>query len=127
VGAEAAELLIRAAEFDARVDPAVLTPQPLAVDQVRACELRPERRAAEPGDRLEIEGLGVLVPAHQCPRARHDSKSPVGATRAWGLDKSLEALRGKARVPATHAGLDQLCQSPVGDEELRRGIARLPG
>src|ERR1700758_4954074 len=37
VCAEAAEHLIRAAEFDARVDPAVLTPQPLAVDQVRAC------------------------------------------------------------------------------------------
>src|SRR6266853_1285463 len=54
VGAEADEQLIRGAELHARVHPSVLTPQPFAVDQVRAGELRPERRAAQPSDRLEI-------------------------------------------------------------------------
>src|SRR6266446_6618392 len=57
LGAEADEQLIRGAELFARVHPSVLTPQPFAVDQVRAGELRPERGAAEPSDRLEIQGL----------------------------------------------------------------------
>jgi hypothetical protein len=67
VRAEADEHLVGGAELCARVHPAVLTPQPLAVEQVRGAELRPERRAAEPSDRLEIQGLRCLVLAHQRP------------------------------------------------------------
>src|SRR6476660_8358258 len=91
-----------------------------------AGELRPERRAAEPSDRLEIQGLRCLVLAYQRPRARHDPESPLGAARARGLDESFEGLGGAVRVPTTYASLDQLGQPPVGDEELGRGITRLP-
>src|SRR6476659_1593787 len=45
-GTEAGEGLIRDAKLLARVYPSVLAPQPLAVDQVGAGELRPERRTA---------------------------------------------------------------------------------
>src|SRR2546430_5847140 len=90
VGAKADEHLIGGAELFARVHPAVLTPQPLAVDQVRAGDLRPERRAAEASDRLEIQGLRCLALAHQRPRARHDPETPLGAARARGLDESVE-------------------------------------
>src|SRR4029077_7026453 len=88
VGAEAAEHLISGAELFPCVRPAVLTPQPLPVDQVGAGKLRPERRAAEPSDRLEIQRLRCLALAHQCPRARHDPESPLGVARARGLHES---------------------------------------
>ena len=41
-----------------RVDAAALPSQPLAVQQMGACELRPQARAAEPLDRLAVQAVG---------------------------------------------------------------------
>src|ERR687898_3229940 len=61
------EHVVRAAQLVAGVDPPVLAAQPLAIQEVRARELRTQRGAAQPIDRLEIEALGKLALAEQRP------------------------------------------------------------
>jgi hypothetical protein len=56
---------VRGAQLLARVTAAALAAQPLAVEQVRAGQLRADPGAAEPLDRLEIPALGAGVVAEQ--------------------------------------------------------------
>jgi hypothetical protein len=75
----------------ARVDAAVFAPQPLAVQEVRAGQIRPLLGAPEPADRLAVPALGRVVAAQQGPRVRRQR----GLTRA-------------------DRGFDQLGPRPVG-------------
>src|SRR5215217_407731 len=54
------ELVVGGAELGARVDPAILAAKPLAVEQMRTGQLRPQPRAAQPSDRFAVAALGGL-------------------------------------------------------------------
>src|SRR6185369_12983794 len=54
------ELFVGAAQMLTRIDPASLTPQPLAVEQVCARELGPQQAAAESLDRVPVQAVGPI-------------------------------------------------------------------
>src|SRR6185503_8305680 len=56
--ADRAQQVVCGSKLIARIDAAAFAAQPLAVEQVRPGQLGPERRATEPGDRLDVETLG---------------------------------------------------------------------
>ena len=73
------EQLVGDAQLLARVDAPALAAQPLAVEQVRAGELRPQPGAAEPLDRLAVEAARPPSPSLSSARdARLDAERPVG-------------------------------------------------
>jgi hypothetical protein len=57
----------------ARIHPAPLTPQPLAVHELRAGQLHAEPGPGEALDRLTVEGLRGVAIAQERPQARLDS------------------------------------------------------
>ena len=79
LGTHGREHLVRGSELLARVDPATLAAKPLAVDQMGAGELRTERCAGKPRDRLDVPVLRRLAVAEQCSAAGFDARRPVGA------------------------------------------------
>ena len=91
------EQLVCRAELLARVDPAALAAQPFAVEQVSARELRPQPRAAQPLDRLAIEGRGSLALAQQRAGAGLDAERPVGGRDGGGRGDPFERARARAR------------------------------
>ena len=62
LGADRGEQVVGGAQLVAGVDPPVLAAQPLAVQQVGAGEVGPQRGAAEPLDRLGVAPLGIVGP-----------------------------------------------------------------
>jgi len=65
VGADRAEHVMGDAQLLAGVDAAMLSPQPLAVDETRARELDADAGPREPLDRLAVQGARDLALAHQ--------------------------------------------------------------
>ena len=96
--ADRGELVVGGAELRARVDPPVLAAQPLAVEQVRAGELRAQPRAAQPLDRLAVQALGALALAQQRARAGPDAERPVGAATA--VASAMRSRAPRARAPS---------------------------
>ena len=121
------ELLIRGAELRAGVDAAILASQPLAVEQVRACELRAQSGAAQPLDSLSIQALGGLALAHQRAGTGPDAERPVGLRNGGRGSNALVRRARELGVAASRGGLEQLDRGPHGDEQLRRVVARVPG
>ena len=64
LGTHRDEHLMRRAQLLARVQPPVLTAQPLPLKEAGAGELHPDARAAEPIDRLAVQPISHLAVAH---------------------------------------------------------------
>ena len=91
------ELLVGGAELLARVDPATLAAQPLAVEQVRAGELGPQPGAAQPLDRLAIQALGGRRPRSAAPGSAPRCRAPSRCRRAASSPPAARAHRARAR------------------------------
>ena len=104
--------LVGRAQLLARVDPAILAAQPLAVEEVRAGELRTEPGAPQPLDRLAIQLVGGRPVAQQRPAARLDAERELGAAGLCRLGQPLERVTGELGLPSAHGRLDQLGQHP---------------
>ena len=96
------------AQLLARVDPAALAAQPLAVEQVGAGELEAHAGAAKPLDRLAVEALGGLAVAEQRARAGLDAQRPVGAAGACRLREPLQGVVRALSSAAARGRLDEL-------------------
>src|SRR6266516_2627905 len=70
--------LVGRAELPARIDPAILAAQPLAVEEVRAGEFRTEPGAPQPLDRLAIQLVSGRPVAQQRAAARFDAERELG-------------------------------------------------
>jgi hypothetical protein len=101
---------VRGAQLLARLGPAALTAQPLAVQQVRASQLGPKLRAAQPVNRLAIPVLSIRAVADQRPAARVDPGPPVGLPDAGGLGQPAERGGGHLALPGPAGRLDQFGQ-----------------
>jgi hypothetical protein len=82
LGRDAAEDLVRRSELDAGVDAAVLTTEPLAVQELSASEMGGASAAAEKLDRLLVKAFGVVTLGKECCRPRPHAERPVGAADA---------------------------------------------
>src|SRR3954469_17767930 len=88
-----------------------------------AGELDAHPGAAQSVDRLAVEALRRESVAQQRSRASLDAQSPVRATGASHLRKSLEGVFGPFRPPAPRGGLDELGQRPGGIMRVLAGLA----
>ena len=116
------------AELRARVDPAALAAQPLAVEQVSAGQLGTQPGAAQSLDRLAIGGLGVLALARAAPASAPGRPAPSRSSPAlvaWASRSS--ASTASSGLPGPRGRLDQLRKRPRGDMQLGRLLARLLG
>ena len=89
--------LVGRAQLLARVDPAILAAQPLAVEQMRAGDLRTEPGTPQPLDRLAVQLVGGRPVAQQRPAARFDAERELGAGRVASSPPAARAHRGRAR------------------------------
>ena len=121
------ELIVRGTQLRARVHPATLAAQPLAVDQLRTRELGTKLGATQPNDRFAIGALGVLARSEQRPRAREHAQPPIAVADARRLGQPLQRLAGQPGLPGPGRRLDQLSKRPRGDVQLRRLLAGFSG
>ena len=75
---------MRGTELGTRIHPAILTPQPLSVDQVRARQFGAEPCAPEALDRAAIKSLRVRRGRHERPSACLDAEDPSSTTHSSG-------------------------------------------
>jgi hypothetical protein len=106
--------LVGCAQLLARVDPAVLAAQPLAIEKVRAGELWTEAGAPQPLDRLAIQIVSGRPLAQQRLAARFDAERELGAAGLCRLGQSLERVTGEHGLSSARDRLDQLGQRPHG-------------
>ena len=93
----------------ARVDPPALAAQPLAVEQVGAGELGPQRRAAEPLDRLGVAALRRLARRSAALASAPRGPAPSRSPRRSSSPTAAAARRPRASAsPLRDGGLDQL-------------------
>jgi len=130
-------------ERSACVDPAMVPPQPLAVEQVRAGELHAHACAAERVDRLAVEALGGIALAQQRAAARQATINPDEVwTSAYGAVELIEAAArtGATETAATHLerltiatqasatpyalGLAARCRALLGEGEAAERLYR---
>ena len=102
-----------------------LAAQPLPVQEAGPGKGRAQRRAAEPPDRLLVQGLGGFAFGHQRAAPRFDPQAPVGAPDAGPFRQPSEGITGCSQVPGAGCGLDQLGQRPYGGMD-GRPLAGLP-
>src|SRR3954454_15936020 len=100
VGAHRREHLVRRAQLRTRIAPAVLTAQPLAVEQMAARELGAEPPAAQPVNRFAIEAVGCVALAQQRPGTRLEPEPPVPVAAVSTGREPRESLTCQLR----HAG-----------------------
>ena len=119
--ADRGEHVVGGAQLRARVRAAALPAQPLAVEQVRAGQLRAQPGPAEPVDRLAVQVARRLrrrsAAPGSAPRCPAPKSVPPGLRR---LRQPLERVGGELGVPAARGRLDQLGQRPHGDVQGRR-------
>ena len=114
----------------ARVDASVLSPEPLAVQQMRASELRTDRGSAQVIDCVAVTLLGGNTFGEQRFRPALNADRPVGAARYGGLLQALERRRARGRLSAARRGLDELVHvdgrgaRPRGLDRFRRDAER---
>src|SRR4051794_37664963 len=84
------EHFVSVAQLLARVDPAVLAAQPLAIEQMSAGELGTKPGPCQSLDRLAVQALGTLTLGQKRPAARLDSQAPVGVAGRGGRYHPLE-------------------------------------
>ena len=92
--ADRVEHRVGGAQLLARVHAPALAAQPLAVEQVRAGELRSQPGPAEAVDRVAVRAVGGLALAHQRARTRASVPS----------DQSLRVTRVRSREPFQQRG-----------------------
>src|SRR5205085_9682625 len=97
----------------AAIDATALTPQPLAVEEMRPGEVDGHAGSAESVDRLQMEALGTRAVHAQRRRARPDPEGPVGPGHPGHFIETLQRVLGEPRSPGSSGGLDQLDHAPV--------------
>src|SRR5580704_5605006 len=85
LNAHGAEHFVGGAELLTGVDPPVLAPQPLAVEEMGAGDLLSDRCAAQPLDRFAVVVFGRSTTPAQRLTSGLDSERPVGAAGTCGL------------------------------------------
>src|SRR3954452_22155987 len=125
--ADRRELVVGSTELDTRVDPAIFAAQPLPVEQMSPGELRTQPGAGQPLDRLAMQAIGSLTLAHECPAARLDSQTPVGAAGRGGRHHALERTGRDLGPRGADRRFDQLGRCPGRELELRCLVGRSLG
>jgi hypothetical protein len=125
--ADRGELVVGGTELGTRVDTAMLAAQPLPVEQMRAGELRPQRRAAQAVERLAMEPVGGAALAQQRAGARLDAGRGVRAGRRRGPRQALERRPCDRGLARPHGGLDELREHPHRHERVDRARGRRAG
>ena len=97
VGAQRDERLVRRAELLAGVDAAIGAPEPFAVEELAAGDLRPESRAPQAVDRLAVQGLGVVALRQQGARAGVEAACPPGVAAVACARRAGRAPMSRAR------------------------------
>ena len=100
------------------VDPAVLTSEPLAVHQMRACKMCGGRAPTESIDRLAEELLGVGSVRHERERACLDPECPLRVADLCLCHQSLAGCHREVASAAARRGLDELRQDPAREDVL---------
>ena len=108
---------VRGLQLGARVDPAMLTPEPFAV-----VELRPGVEDDRPGpaqlvDRLEVKRFRFDPIAQQRAHRGLDAPCPFLRARARPLGQAREGDLRREPVAAPYRCLDQLGQHPAAEAE----------
>src|SRR5262249_6443262 len=119
-GAHPIEEHVRRAQVFPGVATPVLAAQPLAVDEVRACKLRPHPRPADALDRLVVEQLGLLALAEQRPEPRLEASRPVVVAKPRPLDGQLAGALDPRPIVGPRGRIAQLGQRPA--EGLERMV-----
>src|SRR4051812_22702413 len=107
---KAGEHLVSDPQLVTGVEAPMPASEPLAVEQMRARELRPKPRAAKSLDRLAVQRLGRVAVCQQRPRTGRDPQPPVGAGDGRVLREAFEGASGMSRRLAPAGRLDQLSQ-----------------
>ena len=124
---ERRELLVGGAELGARVDAPALAAQPLAVEKLRAREVRPQPGATQPFDRLSIQRLGGTPAGQLRAAAGLDAERPVGAGGCRRPHEPLERVGRDVELTEVRGSLDQLGEHPHRGKRVARVGHDLPG
>ena len=108
VGADVREHRVSDSQLRAGVDATVLTPQPLAVEEMGAGELYPQACALKLFDRFLIKSLRRIAGAHQRSRPGLDPACPRRGARLGLLAERVESASRHVLLVAPNPGLDQL-------------------
>lgn len=126
-GSDGAEHVVRDAQVSTGVGSAVLAAQPFPVQQVGPGEIHPHPRAAEPFDRLTVQGVGDLPFAHQSTDAGRGAESPLGP---GGLRHVADSAHRRGRVRGSaqpYGSFDQFDRGLEGETEFLRILAATQG
>src|SRR5664279_3277269 len=88
------EEFVSGSQFLASVQAPVLTPQPFAVEEMRARELGRKPRAAQSFDRFAVQRFSRIAVCQQRSRTGGDPQPPVGAGDGGVLREALEGIGG---------------------------------
>jgi hypothetical protein len=92
---------------------ALLPPQPLAVEQVSAGELRAHPGPAQPVDRLAEPGVGLIAFAQQGAASGFYPERPVGAANLCLDGQPRQGIFRQIGSSGPDGRFDQLRQDPV--------------
>jgi hypothetical protein len=117
---------VRPAQLLARVDARLLTPQPLAAEQVRTGDVNDDPAAPEMVDRLAVQRVGLVAVAQQRARAGLHAERPARTGDARALSELRQRPGCLVKGAAPHARLDELGQRPAEEPQILV-LARAPG
>src|ERR1700677_5414515 len=120
------EQLARGPELLARVDPPVLAPEPLAVEQVGTAKMRHDAGPSEPLDRRTEFLVRDLAFADQGPAAGLQAEPPVGGGRTGRVAEPGNRRRRDARLPGAGGRVVALGEATHGPAHVRGGGAAPP-
>src|SRR5580704_3296545 len=106
------EHVICLVELLARVDPPVLTAQPLAVAEPGTSKVRRDPRLRERLDRRSVQLLGRLTVREERARAGLGSFRPIRPAGARSPAELVEGFTGDLCPPASGSRLDEFGQRP---------------
>src|SRR3954453_11648723 len=101
------EHLMRGSKMCARVNPAILPPQPFAVQQVCARKFRTDLRSRQPIDPFAVALLGGGAPTYERLRPGLDPERPVASARNDRFSQSRQRIRRYLVLATTRRGLDE--------------------
>jgi hypothetical protein len=124
---DADEHVVSRTQLVAGVEAASLAAQPLPVQQVRAGKLRAQPGAAQPLDRLAVEGVGRRTDAEQRAAACLEAESHVGTGWPGRFRQPFERVARTLRHTRARGRLDQFGQRPHRDERFEAVRGGVPG
>ena len=93
------------------------SPQPLAVEQMRARELGCEAGVVQVIERFAVEGLGRVVGGHQRIRAGEQPERPRRAGRFCPLAETIQRGSRGIFITTAHGRLDRVGERVCPDPE----------